>query len=1180
MRKHFLLLFLMALLPLAGWATDPQPYTSQGVTFKVGNATLNVGDDYLTYSAEQKALPVPASIVTTDPQNPITLTEGSSLVEYKWYKTTVGANNVVVKTGEALAKLEDAGTYICEFVINVGNQQSNRTTTLTIEKFDLNVTAPFNNNSTTDGKYHVTYGEALPTNLKATYGDWPTALTDQANDSQAVKNQKKAKRDAAIAAFGTLTFTSNYEAATTAAGAQNILLTPNVTALNSNNYEFVAVSKTIAVDKKALTITGNNATATATVEGLFYNSHSRKALPVVTDKKLGVLANMTTGQSPVVKDYSLTYYGVNQDGSINTTGGTVDPIAAGEYYVRITGENNYTGNIDLKYAISKKVLWVTTKNGADNITYTANAQTIAANNVNKYLIYEGLEDADKAEVENVKVEQPNTAAFISDANGARSIAVELWKNGAKVDAVDADTYDVHAVSMKGAAETTQDDIFKNYRIVYQHVGKYTINPAKISFTIKPQNKKNGQTHPLDAAAGVTPTAANQSDYFTAITDLQNPVNALGVGQAIEVYPTLKKGNKIANTNNYEIVLDFTNVKINNTAAAVNEQPAVVTDVTKNYTFEKDEAHSGVYSIAAGFMTVRPVNLTATYGEFAADEHKAFSALADGGTAEENTAIQNLVADKIEFVKNAQGKIMGTNGTTAVEYPAAGTYTLKINTEDLDLSDWQGQYTFEWFEGATYKINKAPLTITLGEQSLNVGDAANATTNVDGLIADDKTVTIEGLKYDDKADALYDNVVFKFAGHVLDQTAAQTTYYTKNEVYLAKTAIGNMQDDTALGEYYAVLNAVIGADTYSATTLIQNVSRDHKTAMSNATAEQGSNDATTYVKAAVPATPKYLDGNGALIAAAANYNAEPAAAPVKGFFAKAITLDNATVFANYSWTAAAVTNGDLYVSAVNDLALDEKEVTAAATQAHPATTSAKDRLVAANNQKQNVTVKIYRSQAIGGKTRYWNAQQFNLLVLPFDVTVTELAQQFGYAIVNVVNKEKSSEDNVYWSLAWDRIDANTPFVVRTIEGVDANAGKLLSFQNKTIKYVASPSVDAGYGNKVVGTYAPYVIDKTANGKKEFLVDGVQNPIKVDSKATWTIVPFDAYFDYTESTSAREITLTFEDLNGGTTSISPAELIREAMPTTAEGWYTLNGIKLQGVPTEKGVYIQNGKKVVIK
>ena len=29
-----------------------------------------------------------------------------------------------------------------------------------------------------------------------------------------------------------------------------------------------------------------------------------------------------------------------------------------------------------------------------------------------------------------------------------------------------------------------------------------------------------------------------------------------------------------------------------------------------------------------------------------------------------------------------------------------------------------------------------------------------------------------------------------------------------------------------------------------------------------------------------------------------------------------------------------------------------------------------------------------------------------------------------------------------------------------------------------------------------------------------------------------------------------------------------------------WYTLDGMKLQAAPTKKGVYIMNGKKVVVK
>ena len=33
-------------------------------------------------------------------------------------------------------------------------------------------------------------------------------------------------------------------------------------------------------------------------------------------------------------------------------------------------------------------------------------------------------------------------------------------------------------------------------------------------------------------------------------------------------------------------------------------------------------------------------------------------------------------------------------------------------------------------------------------------------------------------------------------------------------------------------------------------------------------------------------------------------------------------------------------------------------------------------------------------------------------------------------------------------------------------------------------------------------------------------------------------------------------------------------------SADGWYTLQGVKLDGKPTEKGIYIINGKKVAVQ
>jgi hypothetical protein len=72
---------------------------------------------------------------------------------------------------------------------------------------------------------------------------------------------------------------------------------------------------------------------------------------------------------------------------------------------------------------------------------------------------------------------------------------------------------------------------------------------------------------------------------------------------------------------------------------------------------------------------------------------------------------------------------------------------------------------------------------------------------------------------------------------------------------------------------------------------------------------------------------------------------------------------------------------------------------------------------------------------------------------------------------------------------------------------------------------------------------------------------------------------AYFDL-GTYEAREFVLNFEEGNSETTSISEELRVKSEEFATATGWYTLDGRKLNGKPTTKGLYIVNGRKVVVK
>jgi hypothetical protein len=60
--------------------------------------------------------------------------------------------------------------------------------------------------------------------------------------------------------------------------------------------------------------------------------------------------------------------------------------------------------------------------------------------------------------------------------------------------------------------------------------------------------------------------------------------------------------------------------------------------------------------------------------------------------------------------------------------------------------------------------------------------------------------------------------------------------------------------------------------------------------------------------------------------------------------------------------------------------------------------------------------------------------------------------------------------------------------------------------------------------------------------------------------------------------QRITVKLVSASGDITSIG--EIDMETGEFDFSGWYTLDGVKLSGKPSTKGIYINNGKKVVIK
>jgi len=135
-----------------------------------------------------------------------------------------------------------------------------------------------------------------------------------------------------------------------------------------------------------------------------------------------------------------------------------------------------------------------------------------------------------------------------------------------------------------------------------------------------------------------------------------------------------------------------------------------------------------------------------------------------------------------------------------------------------------------------------------------------------------------------------------------------------------------------------------------------------------------------------------------------------------------------------------------------------------------------------------------------------------------------------------------------------------------------------FTGVTINAAAPTEVTSNDGNvNFLGQYNPFTIDDS--NIKSVILLGSNNKLGYSSTNPRTLRSFRAHFFVPATAMARSFELNFGE-DGGTTGVFQIENGELKVKTLNSGWYTLGGLKLQGEPTEKGVYIYNGKKVVLK
>ena len=237
---------------------------------------------------------------------------------------------------------------------------------------------------------------------------------------------------------------------------------------------------------------------------------------------------------------------------------------------------------------------------------------------------------------------------------------------------------------------------------------------------------------------------------------------------------------------------------------------------------------------------------------------------------------------------------------------------------------------------------------------------------------------------------------------------------------------------------------------------------------------------------------------------------------------------------------------------------------------------------ANYAGQTVSVTLH------DRTLYKDGD-WNTLCLPFDVTDGNTEDEVSFtgtplegATVMTFNGETSSfnASTGLLTLNFDNVAQNstiaagTPFIVKWT-GTDVTNPV---FSDVTISSTAAGSVLSKDKNvRFLGTYSPVVIYSDAHDN---LYLGAANTLYWPSTEGYTMGSCRAYFHVDVNGGAaavRQFVLNFGD-NSEETGITTTNYTN--FTNSDDAWYDLSGRRLSGKPSRVGVYICNGKKVVIK
>jgi len=1165
MRKHFLLLFLMALLPLAGFALP----AAEALSDKVVQISLTNTDNKLEYTGNRTTpaineIKIFANATDAEAGEPVensyTGTTWSEKFVWKFYAATPAATPGTYEVGDELDYIRNAGHYYVSIAAKTGNEDYEGTALtrvlVEIQKADLHITL---------SDATITYGQADPTQLTMAISDG-SALKGNTDDINNIGltfvPNPLPRTNPAKKGFGDYPYTF-----TLVDGNNEPVVSQEIIAQNYNIY--IDNNPTLHIERAPLTAYYDVADETAPVSAEIVREFNNRNQTVEVTAAQATAKLFFTGWQwndatlyeegafTTLGDLTFTVTNAKEaNAPYNYGDELIVPFAEGyECEMSLSGVDATTGvwgNYVVTYSNPKMYIkqkqitadgftggvFVATQT-TPNFTYDGTKQ-IPSNITVKYFDLSGDEP-----------EELETLVHGATENNDIVISYQWEKIG-------GDTYVADENGNKYAGA------YKAYITAVANGNYYTaadpIEATALAYNIKQRDLTvyaGDKTETYSAvAADITKVELGWSGLTTAdeaaVTDDNKTVATYFENKFVKIV-----GNTVT------VIGAPTKAGVYNVKPQAKDAFAYpATSLANNY---KAAFSAGLYTIEKKAMTITAAPQRITFGEELAinttidpkdgDNDAEYTVILDGVIDNNTVSEKEAVVTKIKLALDLEKvtNAVDTYDDAIVVDSIAGTVANVLDNYQVTFN--YGAFTidpttFTVFAKANTKVYGTDYTLDAA------GGFAYGTVNFSGTWPEGATVSYKLRETEDGPDLTERPKNFgtyyivpvvenwPTTGTDYAQPAIQTGLFkiTKKEVYVKPDALSLNNGSTVAALQSMGSVKYFESDAADAQPIVL-PNKDNNLEYTLAFYENGDDaEAVTLTEDKLDCTVGETYEHGITV----------------NLVAEADVNKNYDIHVLYG--AITVLSANTLTISNTDVNLYNKIQLAAQDCAQHETTT------------YNVTF---------ATTRTLKGKQWESFVLPFEVSVGQLSAamkatagdgDYGYAIFNVYNESTSDDTHVRFSLNMNTIPANTPFLIKTEKDVALGNQVTINGVRITDPGSANPTKVVEGKVTMTGCYAATPI----TNKDWFFFQGTWM-CGAESTTNPTILPATMAYWTPAGVNARVFV---EDLNeDGTTAIKEinAQNMREI---AAEGWYTLNGVKLQSMPTEKGVYINNGKKVVIK